>query len=126
MAAAGVGMFYVNEDSGTNEDALEAVKVALQHGADINAADEKGDTALHGGAWRGSNAIVRLLVERGARLDAVNRNGFTPLRVANGEEFTRAGLQRRPETVALLQELMTARGLPAELGSDAAANTAAR
>ncbi len=122
MAAAGVGMFYVNEDSGTNEDALEAVKVALAHGADINAADEKGDTPLHGGAWRGSNAIVRLLVDRGARLDAVNRNGFTPLRVANGEEFTRAGLQRRPETVALLRELMTARGLPAELGSDAAPN----
>ena len=46
--------------------------------------------------------------------------------VANGEEFTRAGLQRRPETVALLRELMTARGLPAELGSDAAANSAAR
>ena len=111
MAAAGVGMFYVNEDSGTNEDALEAVKVALEHGADINAADDKGDTALHGGAWRGSNAIVRLLVDRGARLDAVNRNGFTPLRVANGEEFTRAGLQRRPATVALLQDLMTARGL---------------
>lgn len=126
MAAAGVGMFYVNEDSGTNEDALEAVKVALEHGADINAADNKGDTALHGGAWRGSNAIVRLLVDSGARLDAVNRNGFTPLRVANGEEFTRAGLQRRPATVALLRELMTARGLPAVLGSDAAANSTAR
>ncbi|MCY4638463.1 MAG: ankyrin repeat domain-containing protein, partial [Acidobacteria bacterium] len=110
MAAAGVGMFYVNEDSGTNEDALEAVKAALEHGANVSAADEKGDTALHGGAWRGSNEIVQLLVERGARLDAVNRNGFTPLQVANGEEFTSAGLQRRPETVALLRELMTARG----------------
>ena len=110
MAAAGVGMFYVNEDSGTNEDALEAVRAALEHGADVNAADEKGDTALHGGAWRGSNEIVQLLVDRGARLDAVNRNGFTPLQVANGEEFTSAGLQRRPETVALLRELMTARG----------------
>ena len=109
MAAAGVGMFYVNEDSGTNEDALEAVKAALEHGADVNAADEKGDTPLHGGAWRGSNEIVQLLVDRGARLDAVNRNGFTPLQVANGEEFTSAGLQRRPETVALLRELMTAR-----------------
>ena len=118
MAAAGVGMFYVNEDSGTNEDALVAVRVALEHGADVNAADEKGDTPLHGGAWRGSNEIVRLLVDRGARLDAVNRNGFTPLQVANGEEFTSAGLQRRPETVALLRELMTARGLPAVTGTD--------
>ena len=80
--AAGVGMFYVNEDSGTNE-------------------------------------IVQLLADRGARLDAVNRNGFTPLQVANGEEFTSAGLQRRPETVALLRELLAARGLPAVIGSDA-------
>ena len=118
MAAAGVGMFYVNEDSGTNEDALVAVRVALEHGADVNAADAKGDTPLHGGAWRGSNEIVRLLVDRGARLDAVNRNGFTPLQVANGEEFTSAGLQRRPETVALLRELMAARGLPAVTGTD--------
>ena len=118
LAAAGVGMFYVNEDSGTNEDALVAVQVALEHGADVNAADARGDTPLHGGAWRGSNAIVQLLVDRGARLDAVNRNGFTPLQIANGEEFTSAGLQRRPETVALLRELMTARGLPAVTGSD--------
>ncbi|MXY17480.1 MAG: ankyrin repeat domain-containing protein, partial [Acidobacteria bacterium] len=35
MAAAGVGMFYVNDDSGTNEDALVAVQVALEHGADV-------------------------------------------------------------------------------------------
>ena len=126
MAAAGVGMFYVNEDSGTNEDALEAVKVALALGADVNAANEKGDTALHGGAWRGSNEIVQLLVDRGAQLDAVNRNGFAPLQVANGEEFTSAGLQRRPETVALLRELLAARGLPAVTGSDAPSNAAGR
>ena len=126
MVASGVGMFYLNEDSGTNEDALEAVKVALELGADVLAVDDKGDTALHGAAWRGSNDIVQLLVDRGARLDVYNKNGFTPLQVANGEEFTRAGLQRRPDTVAFLRDLMTARGLPAVTAVSAAPNGAAR
>ena len=126
MVASGVGMFYVNEDSGTNEDALEAVKVALEFGADVHAVDDKGDTALHGAAWRGSNDIVQLLVDRGARLDVQNKNGFTPLQVANGEEFTKAGLQRRPETVVLLRDLMTARGLPAVTGVSAVPNVPAR
>ena len=111
MAASGVGMFYVEEDSGTNEDALEAVKVALELGGDVAAADDNGNTALHGGAWRGSNPIVQLLIDRGAQLDARNKGGFTPLQVANGEETTNAGLQRRPETVALLRQLMMARGV---------------
>jgi hypothetical protein len=119
-------MFYLNEDSGTNENALEAVKVALELGADVHAVDDKGDTALHGAAWRGSNDIVRLLVDRGARLDAQNKNGFTPLQVANGEEFTKAGLQRRSETVALLLDLMTARGMPAVTAVSAAPNAPAR
>ena len=126
MVASGVGMFYLNEDSGTNENALEAVKVALELGADVHAVDDKGDTALHGAAWRGSNDIVRLLVDRGARLDAQNKNGFTPLQVANGEEFTKAGLQRRSETVALLRDLMTARGMPAVTAVSAAPNAPAR
>ena len=120
MVASGVGMLYVNEDSGTNDDALEAVKVALELGADVRAVNDSGNTALHGGALRGSNPIVQLLVDRGARLDVRNKNGVTPLQVANGEEFRNAGLQRRPETVALLRELMTARGLPIDSPSDPA------
>ena len=109
MAAAGIDMFYVNEDSGTNEDAVEAVKVALALGLDVNAANDRGDTALHGAAARGSNPIVQLLVDRGARLDAKNTRGLTPLNVANGDGNT-STFQRRPETVALFRDLMLARG----------------
>jgi ankyrin repeat protein len=110
QVAAGVDMFYVNEDSGTNEDGLEAVKVAIELGSDVNAANDRGDTALHGAAARGSTPIVQLLVDKGARLDAKNKRGFTPVQVANGDENT-GTFQRRPETVALFRELMTARGI---------------
>ena len=113
MAAAGVDMVYVNEDSGTNEDALEAVTVALELGGDVNAASSKGDTALHGAAARGANPIVGLLVEKGARFDPKNKQGWTPLHVANGDADS-VTFQRRPETVALFRELMMARGLPIE------------
>jgi ankyrin repeat protein len=110
MLAAGIDMVYVNEDSGTNEDAVQAVKVALELGCDVNATNDRGETPLHGAAARGSNEIVQILVDHGARLDAKNKRGFTPLNIANGEGNTLT-FQRRPETVTLFRELMIARGL---------------
>jgi ankyrin repeat protein len=118
MAAAGVEMYYVEEDSGTNQDALEAVKAALELGADVNAVNDNGDTALHGAAHRASNVIVQLLIDKGARLDVKNKGGFTPLMVANGDQLTAGGVERRPETVNLLVKVMTARGLPIEFHAD--------
>ena len=116
MAAAGVDMLYVNEDSGTNEDAVEAVKVLLDLGSDVNAVNMRSETALHGAAGRGSNPIVRLLVDKGAKLDAKNKRGFTPLQIANAEGDTTT-FQRRPETVELFRELMIARGIPVDESS---------
>ena len=58
---------------------LEAVKVAVELGADVNAADASGDTALHLAAFHGFESVVRFLVSRGARLDAENYRGETPL-----------------------------------------------
>jgi len=118
MAASGVEMFNPNEDSGTNEEALEAVKVALGLGADVNQANKAGDTALHGAAWRAANDIIQLLVDRGARLDAKNKSGMTPLQIANGEEEGRvANINIRPWAVELLVKLMRERGLPIEMKS---------
>ena len=120
MVAAGVEMFQPNEDSGTNEEALEAVKVALSLGlaAEVTAVNDDGDSALHGAAYRGSNEIVQLLVDHGATLDAKNKSGFTPLRYANGEGGQVLNIQRRPETVALLRQLLIDRGLAPEMKSD--------
>ncbi len=58
---------------------IDAVKVAVGLGADVNAASEDGDTALHLAAFHGFNTVVRFLVSQGANLDAMNARGETPL-----------------------------------------------
>jgi uncharacterized protein len=63
--------------------ALDVVKLALDRGADPNAANDRGETALHGAAARGYPSIVRLLVDRGARTTAKTSDGRTPFDVAD-------------------------------------------
>ena len=87
MLAAGLGR-YMAETLVTEARALVAVALALELGADVNAANESGSTALHGAAFIKSDAVVRLLVEHGASLDPVNARGQTPLALA---ELSRAG-----------------------------------
>ena len=62
--------------------ALEAVKVAIDLGIDVNASDNLGLTALHGAAFFGSNSIVQYLAEKGANLNAKDITGQTPLQKA--------------------------------------------
>jgi hypothetical protein len=69
-----------------------------------------GSTALHGAAMRGANAIVELLVARGAELDARNTVGWTPLMCAEGV-FVANTEKDWPETVQLIRRLMSERGL---------------
>ena len=115
MAAAGVGIWVVGESAGTNEEALEAVQLALELGGEVNAVDDYGYTALHGAAHRGSPAIVQLLAERGAKLDAKltktspirngAKEGWTPLTIAEGVFYANT-FKRNFETAALLRELI--------------------
>ena len=62
--------------------ALEAVEVVVELGADVNAANQAGDTGLHVAALKRFETVVRLLAEHGAQLDATNTMGETPLAVA--------------------------------------------
>ena len=64
------------------ERSLEAVKVALDLGVDVNAADNVGDTALHLAASRRLNPVVQFLVDAGAKLNVRNKKGQTPLAMA--------------------------------------------
>ena len=58
---------------------LEAVVAAVELGADVNATNQSGDTALHVAAGRGLNSVVQLLADRGAQLSVKNKRGLTPL-----------------------------------------------
>jgi hypothetical protein len=60
------------------------VKVALELGGDVNAADQDGYTALHMAAFSGAASIAKFLVDRGASVDARNKLGETPWSMAAG------------------------------------------
>jgi len=85
MAAAGVGCLAPGETAGTEDEAIEAVELALALGNDVNAVDDNGETAMHGAAYKSFPRVVRLLADRGARIEVWNRKdkyGWTPFSIA--------------------------------------------
>lgn len=117
MAAAGLDNRSPGEDAGTEPECLEAVKLALALGNDINAVDDQGNTAMHGAAIKQLPSVVKFLAEKGAQIDVWNQdnaNGWTPLRIAAG--VYRAGNFRFDvPTTKAIQELMTAAGVSTQL-----------
>src|SRR5262249_7916232 len=73
----------------------QIVETLLDAKADINAQDtlEK-NSALHHGVILKNQTMVTMLVERGARNDLVNTNGFTPVKVAKGNSVLLTILQK--------------------------------
>jgi hypothetical protein len=112
MTAAGLGTRSPGEDSGTEEEVIEAMQVALDHGADINAVDQNGETAMHGAAYKNLPDAVKFLNAKGARIDVWNRPnrfGWTPLTIARGYRF--GNFKPSAVTVAALEQVMLAAGV---------------
>ena len=84
MVAAGLGRLQDRTEE-EEKNALEAVMLAVELGSDVNAANKDGETALHGAAYRGANAIIQFLADKGAKLEAKDRYGQTPLSIAEGD-----------------------------------------
>ena len=74
----------------------QQVRLALENGADVNAADDEGRTALMMAAFNGHAKIVELLLDRGARVDSKDILGRTALMYSASGPF--------PETVGILLE----------------------
>ena len=62
-----------------NDGNIEAVKQALNDGADVNAKEDNGFTPLHEAANQGHKEIVELLIAKGANVNAKDEKGYTPL-----------------------------------------------
>jgi ankyrin repeat protein len=124
MAAAGMGASPQTDrrglsvlDGGRIEDerlVAETVSVALENGADLNAANQSGDTAVHAAALLGYDSVLKQLASAGAKLDLKNGRGQTALdqivQIAGKSGGAlrspdRANLGPRQSTVDLLRAL---------------------
>jgi hypothetical protein len=101
-----------------NREPLDAVKALLAAGADPNAKDPAGASLLHQAVTARQVAIIRELVAKGAKLDAVNKDNLTPLLLAekpepppppgnnNDPNTYRRKRDSRDDVIATLRELM--------------------
>jgi len=108
MVAAGLGTNAPGEDPGTEPEVLEAVKVALDLGNDLNAVDKNGETAMHGAAYKHVPSVVRYLAEKGAKIEVWNRpnsKGWTPLTITEGVQRG-MNIVSSPPTAAVIREVM--------------------
>ena len=111
MAAAGLGT--KEEDTTgrrkTQAEAIEAIKLCLAAGVDINAVDSRGQTAVHGAAFWGLDDVVQFLADSGAKLDVKDKQGKTPLDAAmglsGGVGFDGNSSVARPSTAELIKKL---------------------
>ena len=115
MAAAGFGTSSPLEEAGTELDALEAVRFLLELGANIDAVNKDGDTAIHGAAFAHFPGVAELLAESGADprvWSAPNERGLTPLLIAEG--YRGVGFNRSRPTMDMITRLMVLEGLPTD------------
>jgi hypothetical protein len=107
MAAAGVNWVVDQTHDEGQAALLDAVKLCYDLGLDVNAVNSMGLTAVHGAANRGSDDIIRFLVEKGARLDAKDKEGRTPLTWAEGVFLATHPARPKPSSIALITSLLS-------------------
>jgi uncharacterized protein len=116
MAAAGLGTRSPGEDAGIEAEVLQALQTALDLGADINAVDKNGESAMHGAAYRNQASAAQFLADKGADIriwNQRNKQGWTPLLIAEG--YRSGNFKPSPETEAVLRKVMTAAGVSTDI-----------
>jgi uncharacterized protein len=114
IAACGihVGSDAANEVAGEEPEVLEAAKLLLTLGADVNDVDANGETAMHGAALKNLPKVVQFLADNGAKIEIWNRKdkfGSTPLMFAQGHRP--GNFKPSFETVDAIQRVMLAAGV---------------
>ncbi len=107
MAAAGVGWVRGQTFVPGGEPAqLEAVKMLVELGANVNDANDMGLVAVHGAAFRWSDQVIAYLVEHGARLDTKDKVGRTAYTWAAGVTIPSTPPEPSPRTMELIENLI--------------------
>ena len=104
LFAAGVG-YRDKNTRGTEAEAVEAVKVAMDAGLDLNTENSKGENALHGAASRGADQIVQFLMDHGAKINSKSKQGYTAVDFAMGKAVVGQLPVPHDSTVELLKKL---------------------
>jgi uncharacterized protein len=118
MVAAGVGTQQFGEDPGTEDEVLEAVKVALELGGDVNAMDDNGETVIHGAAYKEVPSVAQFLIDQGAKIQIWNQKnklGWTPLRISEGVTRGQNVRHRSPATAAVIRHALSEAGLSTDV-----------
>jgi uncharacterized protein len=105
MAAAGVNWVFDQTFDEGPAARLEAVKLCHELGNDVNAVNSMGLTAMMGAANRGSDDIIKFLVEKGAKLDLKDKEGRTAMTWAEGVFLATQPAKPKPSSIALLKTL---------------------
>ncbi len=92
MAAAGLGAPRGGDEevteAGDRNDPVDVMKVLVDKGADVNAANDAGMTPMHYAVQRGVDRIIEYLASKGARFDVKNKQGRSPADLARGRTAT--------------------------------------
>ena len=115
MAAAGVGVIAVGEEPGTEPEVIEAMRILVSAGVDVNAVDDNGETAMHGVAYRNYPLAVAALDRHGTDPDIwnkPNKHGWTPKMIASGKRP--GSFKPSPETIAALVAAASSQLVPTQ------------
>jgi ankyrin repeat protein len=106
MAAAGINWIPAQTYTRPEADYVDAVKLCLERGADVNATNTLKLAAIHGAANRGWVSIIQILAAHGARLDTPDVGGRTPMTFAEGVFLAIRPPVAKPDAIALLKKLL--------------------
>lgn len=117
LVAAGIGSHAPEEEAGNEVECLAAVKYLVSLGVEINVVDKRGETAMHGAAYKNLPAVVRYLDEIGHDVKFWHTNNHlkrTPLLIAEG--YRPGNFKPSFATVTAIEKVMRARGIPIPTG----------
>ena len=80
----------IHESMREGDNALRIIRLLVDHGADINAQSDSGNTALHDAAAYMTHEIIEYLVKSGADPSVTNLDGKSPLDISKMPQYARS------------------------------------